>query len=84
MGFSYWKGDGKVTFTRYFLMLGKVIFDEQVNVLERYCKHDTYNYYTIVADDTWPWIEPENVCTESRHFSTELLSDVISGLECCV
>ena len=25
--------DGKLTFTRHFLMLGKVTFDEQVNVL---------------------------------------------------
>ena len=34
------KGDEKVTFTRLFLMLGKVTFNEQVNVLERYCKGD--------------------------------------------
>ena len=34
------EGDGKVTFTRPFLMLGKVKFDEQVNVLESYCKGD--------------------------------------------
>ena len=32
------EGDGKVTFTRPFLRLGKVTFGEQVNVLERYCK----------------------------------------------
>ena len=32
--------DGKVTFTRPFLVLGKVTFDEQVNVLEKYCKGD--------------------------------------------
>ena len=32
------EGDGKVTFTRHFQMFGKVTFDEQVNVLERYCK----------------------------------------------
>ena len=31
---------GKVTFTRPFLILGKVTFEEQVNVLERYCKGD--------------------------------------------
>ena len=36
----YCEGDGKVTFTRPFLLLGKVTFDEQVNVLERYCKGD--------------------------------------------
>ena len=36
----YCKGDGKVTFTRPFLMLGKMTFDKYVNVLERYCKHD--------------------------------------------
>ena len=29
----YCKCDGKVTFTRPFLMLGKVTFDERVNVL---------------------------------------------------
>ena len=29
------KGDIKVTFTRYFLTLGKVTFDEHLNVLER-------------------------------------------------
>ena len=28
----------KVTFTKPFLMLGKVTFDKHVNVLERYCK----------------------------------------------
>ena len=32
------KGDGKVTFTKPFLMLGKVTFDKHVNVLGRYCK----------------------------------------------
>ena len=32
------EGDGKVTFTRLFLMLCKVTFDEEVNILERYCK----------------------------------------------
>ena len=37
---SHCEGDGKVTFTEPFLMLGKVTFDEQVNVLERYCKGD--------------------------------------------
>ena len=34
----YWEGEGKVTFTRPSLILDKVTFDEQVNVLERYCK----------------------------------------------
>ena len=34
----YWKGDGKVTFTKPFLMLGKVTFDKHVNAMERYCK----------------------------------------------
>ena len=33
-----WKGHGKVSFTRPFLILDKVTFDEKVNVLERYCK----------------------------------------------
>ena len=37
---THFTRDGKVTFTRPFLMLGKVTFDEQVNVLERYCKGD--------------------------------------------
>ena len=32
--------DKMVTFTIPFLMLGKVTFDEQVNLLERYCKGD--------------------------------------------
>ena len=36
----YCKCDGKVTFTRPFLMLVKVTFGEPVNVLERYCKGD--------------------------------------------
>ena len=31
----YCKGNGKVTFTRHFLVLGKVTFDEHVNILER-------------------------------------------------
>ena len=34
----YWKGDGNVTFTKPFLMLGKVTFDAHVNILERYGK----------------------------------------------
>ena len=34
------EGDGKVTFTKPYLMLGKVTFDEQVNALKRYCKGD--------------------------------------------
>ena len=34
----YWKGNGKMTFTKPFLILGKVTFDKHVNVLERYCK----------------------------------------------
>ena len=34
------EGNGMVTFTRTFLMLGKNTFDEQVNVLGRYCKCD--------------------------------------------
>ena len=34
------EGDGKVTFTRPFLMLGRVTFDKQVNVLERHCKDE--------------------------------------------
>ena len=32
----YCKGDGKVTFTRPFLILGKVTFGKDVNVLEWY------------------------------------------------
>ena len=34
----HYKGNEKVTFTRPFLILGKVTFDEHVNVLEEYCK----------------------------------------------
>ena len=34
----YHKGNGKVAFTRPFLVLGKVTFDEHANVLERYWK----------------------------------------------
>ena len=36
----HFEGDEKVTFTIFVLMFGKVTFDEQVNVLERYCKGD--------------------------------------------
>ena len=36
----YCKCDGKVIFTRPFLMLGKVTFDDDVNALERYWKGD--------------------------------------------
>ena len=42
----YCKGDGKVTFTRPFLTLGKVNFDEHVNVLERYSKGDISYAFT--------------------------------------
>ena len=34
----YWKGSEMVTFTKPFLIFGKVTFDKHVNVLERYCK----------------------------------------------
>ena len=40
------EGDGKVTFTRPFLMMGNVTFDEQVNILERYCKGHLYKTFT--------------------------------------
>ena len=36
----YCKNDGKVTFTKPFLILAKMTFDEHVNVLERYCKDE--------------------------------------------
>ena len=36
----YCKCDGKVIFTRPFLILGKVTFDHHVNALERYWKGD--------------------------------------------
>ena len=32
----YCKGDGKVTFTRPFLILDKLTFEDHINVLERY------------------------------------------------
>ena len=38
ISFRYWKGDGKVTFTKPCLILGKVTFDAHVNILEMYCK----------------------------------------------
>ena len=37
---KYCKGDGNVHFTRPFLILCKVTFDEHVNVLDRYHKSD--------------------------------------------
>ena len=40
------KGDEKVTFTRPFLILDKVTFDEHVNVLESYCKSDISYTFT--------------------------------------
>ena len=40
------EGDVKVTFTRPFLMLGKVTFDEHENVLERYWKGDVSQTFT--------------------------------------
>ena len=43
---TYCRGDGKVTFTRPFLTLGKVTFDEHANVLQRYCKGDIYYTFT--------------------------------------
>ena len=36
----YWNGDGNVTFTRPFLLLNKVTFDEYVDVLESSLKGD--------------------------------------------
>ena len=41
----YCKHDGKVTFTRPFLMLGKVTIDAHINALERYLKGD--KLYTL-------------------------------------
>ena len=48
---KYWKGDGKVTFTRPFLMLGNVTFDTQVYiflgmVLKR--RYITHIYKTLI------------------------------------
>ena len=43
---NYCKGDGKVIFTRPFLMLSKVTFDEDVNVLEIYHKGDISYTFT--------------------------------------
>ena len=43
---SHCEGDGKITFARSSLMLGKANFDEQVNVLERYCKGDLSKTFT--------------------------------------
>ena len=37
---------GKVTFTKPFLMLDNVTFDEQVNVFERYCKGNIPQTFT--------------------------------------
>ena len=46
---TYCKSDGNVTFTRHFLVLDQVTFDEHVNVLGRYCKGDIlYTYVTYV------------------------------------
>ena len=42
----YFKCDGKVTFTRPFVMLGKVTFEEQVNVLVRNCKGEISYIFT--------------------------------------
>ena len=40
------KGDGKITFTRPLVMLDKVTFDKNINVLERYCKGNTSYKFT--------------------------------------
>ena len=50
----YCKCDGKVTFTRPFLMLGKVTFDERVNVFEKYCKGDLSITFTNLNGDLFP------------------------------
>ena len=42
----YWKGDGKVTFTRPFLLLVKMAFEGYINVFERYCTGDVSNLFT--------------------------------------
>ena len=42
----YCKVDRKVAFTRPFLMLGKVTYDEHGNVLEKYCKGDISGTFT--------------------------------------
>ena len=42
----YYKCDGKVIFTRPFLMWGKVTFDDHVNALERYWKGDISYTFT--------------------------------------
>ena len=44
---SHWKVRGKVTFTRPFLMWGKVTSDEHVNVLDIYCKSEISYTFTI-------------------------------------
>ena len=42
----YCKVDGKATFIRPFLMVGKVNFEEYVDALERYCKGDISYTFT--------------------------------------
>ena len=42
----YCKGDGKVTFTRPYLILCKVTFDEYVNILAMYCKSERSYTFT--------------------------------------
>ena len=42
----YCKCDGKVIFTRRFLMLGKVTSDDHVNTLERYWKGEISYTFT--------------------------------------
>ena len=46
----YYKGAGKVMFTTPFLMLGKVIFSDQVNVLEGYCKGNLNGSLSKIID----------------------------------
>ena len=44
---KYCKCDGKVTFTRHFLMLDKVTFGEYINALERW--YIVHIYKTLIA-----------------------------------
>ena len=61
----YCKGDGKVTFTRPYLILGKVTFDEYVNILAMYCKSErSYTFTKILMA-----LIPNPRGTYSSHFA---------------
>ena len=72
----YCKCNGKVTFTRPFLLLGKVILDEHVNVLEKVLGGDTGLSYTLTKPQS---LSLSSLCFNSPYLLRGARSTLVTG-----